>query len=133
MLISLQIFLPAHSVPRMGKNWKKNNNFLIFGSNLMCNVAIDWIFQAGHFDICFKIVQHVFRNFFGIHKMRIFFFLQITCEILVARMCNIHQLNGLFKLVILIYITRLCNLYFANYSQFKKCAKNARPFDDKNL
>ena len=57
---------------------EKTNNFLIFGSNLMCNIAIDWIFQAGHFDICFKTFQPVFRKFFAIHKMRIFFFLQIT-------------------------------------------------------
>ena len=104
---------------------EKTNNFLIFGSNLMCNIAINWILQAGHFDICFKTVQPVFCKFFAINKMRNFFFLQITFKILVAQICNIHQLIGLFKPVILICITKLCDLCFANYSKFKKCAKNA--------
>ena len=37
---------------------------------MICNISIDWIFQAGHFEICYITVQPVFRKFCAIEKMR---------------------------------------------------------------
>ena len=37
---------------------------------MICNISIDWIFQAGHFDISYKTVRPVFRKFCAIKKMR---------------------------------------------------------------
>ena len=56
------------------RNFFFANNFKSMCLTDMLCTPIDWIFQAGHFDISYKTVRPVFRKFCAIKKMRNFFF-----------------------------------------------------------